>query len=142
LRRGAGAQAWWVQQQGVVANDTASGPGRLDHQVDKWVGDCAVTGDTNDITAVATALQGQLQAGNGGVVFKAGSTEGIRRGHGNPQAGGFFRIDFGNVDFGPQRLTQGRLNRKAAQCQRLRFGTEKAEHRRRHDRQDGRLPVR
>ena len=125
--RGGLAQAWRVEQHGVVAHDPPAGPVGLQDHVDKRVVDRAVALQSDETAAIGTALQRHAQIGDGGVVVETGSAKGFWRGHRGAQGGGFFRVDFQNVNFSAQRLSQRRLDHNGPQRQSLGCGRRQAD---------------
>ena len=106
-----------IEQQGVLAHQTARGPCHFQDHVDKRLLNRAVARQAQIGAAVRPTQQFGGRAGQHIVVVNARRTIRIRRRHSNPQIGRLFRAQARDVDLGLQGFAQRRLHRQPPQAQ-------------------------
>ncbi|MBX3613204.1 MAG: hypothetical protein KF786_06515 [Burkholderiaceae bacterium] len=104
-----------IEQERVLADELAGGPVQLDQQVDERLVDRLRGGDPHDRASIGAAIDGEAKTGECWVVFEPRLPERFGRGEPRAERSEFLEAERRDLDFGPQRLTQRRLDGQAAE---------------------------
>ena len=107
----------WIKQQGVFTNQTARGPCQVENHVHERLLNRAFAGNLQIGAPVTSTLQGDLCRSQHRVVVNACCTIGFRRGHTDLQRRTLFCTETGDINFGPKRFAQSRLDIELTQSQ-------------------------
>jgi hypothetical protein len=106
-----------IEEQGVLAHQSAGRPRDLEDDVDEGLLDAAVAHQANEQAAVGALLERRARAGQDRVVVDVGGAVGLGRGDPDPQAGLLFGREAGHLDLGAKHFAERRLDTEPAKAE-------------------------